>query len=485
MQVAGLPEPCLVVLVGASGAGKSHWAASHFRDVEVVSSDALRAVVGSGRADLDASDDAFDLLQRIVTARTGRGLTTVVDTLGLDDDLRGRLRHRARDTGLASAVVVVEAPAEVCRRRNARRDRPVPADVLRSQLRRARDVAERVADEGWDHVLRVSGADATSEDAPSPVPASDPRGGIEGVVLQVSRFPWGEQPLSWLVDVARAAEQAGFAGIALMDHLVQIPQVGRAWDPMPDPLVTLGALAAATTHVHVGTLVSPMTIRAPGVLAKAMATLDVLSGGRAFCGVGAGWFEREHLVHDLPFPPIARRQDLLERGIEVMRALWAPGTGSFTGQHVELPETTSYPRPAHPIPVVVGGSGTRTLGIGARLGDAVNVRTEVLGDALPRLRAACDDAGRPMGTEVALTVLDTPVVGTDRDDLSRRIERLRGRTSAARFQATRAVGLVEDHRARLAAMGEQGVSTVFVAPPDLDGAADVERLAPLASVSLA
>src|SRR6201996_7095602 len=111
-----------------------------------------------------------------------------------------------------------------------------------------------------------------------------------GLVLQLSRFPWDEDPAGparWLAAVARAAAGAGFDGIALMDHLIQIPQVGRAWEPIPEPWVTLGLLAALDTDLRLGTLVTPVAFRPPGVTAKAVATLDAVSGGRAFCGVGA------------------------------------------------------------------------------------------------------------------------------------------------------------------------------------------------------
>lgn len=496
MTLSGIPEPALVVLVGAAGAGKSHWSGQHYRAVEVVSSDHLRAVVGSGRADLDATDDAFELLDRIVRARVGRGLTTVVDTLGLDAGRRADLRDLARTHGLVAAVVVVDAPDEVCRRRNAQRDRPVPAPALRSQLARVREVRADLDAEDWDVVVGVDGSDAgpavatvaiTAEPAAREPAAANGPGtipGLGGIVLQVSRFPWDDDPLGWLVAVARAAEDAGFTGIALMDHLLQIPQVGRHWDSLPEPLVTLGALSAGTERLRLGTLVSPVTFRPPGVLAKAMATLDVLSGGRAFCGVGAGWFAREHAGFDVDFPPIAQRQDDLERGIEVMRALWGPGTKAHDGPLAALPETTSYPRPVGDLPIVVGGSGRQTLAIAARSGDAANVRTEVLDDALPVLQKACVDAGRHLGADVALTVLDTPVVGTGRHDVARRVERLRGRTDAATFRRTRAVGTVEDHRSRYTDLAERGVSTIFLAAPDLDGPDDVARLAPLATVDL-
>ena len=94
-----------------------------------------------------------------------------------------------------------------------------------------------------------------------------------------------------------------------MDHLIQIPQVDRAWSPIPEPWVTLGALAGLGTGLELGTLVTPVTFRAPGITAKAAATLDALTGGRAFVGVGAGWWEREHAAYGLPFPPARERLD--------------------------------------------------------------------------------------------------------------------------------------------------------------------------------
>jgi len=151
-----------------------------------------------------------------------------------------------------------------------------------------------------------------------------------GLVLQLSRFPWGEDPAGparWLASVARAAAEAGLQGIALMDHLIQIPQVGRAWEPIPEPWVTLGMLAGLEPGLRLGTLVTPVTFRAPGILAKTVATLDVLSGGRSFCGIGAGWWAREHAGFGLPFPPARTRLDELELAIETLRALWQPGPG--------------------------------------------------------------------------------------------------------------------------------------------------------------
>ena len=469
-----LPDPALVVLVGASGSGKSTWAAAHYRVEEVVSSDTLRGVVGSGPHDLDASADAFALLESIVDARLGRRLTTVVDTLGFDPVRRRSWLERARAAGLPAVLVVLETADEECRRRNGLRDRPVPARVLAGQLRSRPAVTAEVAQEGWDVVLPVvaeAPPPAATSAAPPPVEGRTASTGVE-VVLQVSRFPWGEDPLAWLRGVALAADEAGFAGVALMDHLIQIPQVGRAWDPIPEPWVTLGALAALGTGLRLGTLCTPVTFRWPGVTAKAAATLSVLTGGRAFVGVGAGWWEREHAAYDLPFPPAGQRLDELERGIRVMRALWAPGTKPFADAGLTLPETTSYPRPAAPVQVVVGGGGERrTLRIAAELGDACNLVTsdpDVLRHKIGVLRRHCAEVGRDPA-EVAVTVLDLPVVGRDRDDVWRRVEGLRGRTAAPTYAARTHAGTVAEHRGRHAHLAELGVSTVFLTTPDLDG----------------
>ena len=487
-----VPDPALVVLIGASGSGKSTWAAARYREPEIVSSDALRGVVGSGAHDLSASADAFALLEQIVSARIRRGLTTVVDTLGTDAERRRSWLAQARAAGLPAAALIFDVDPVECRRRNRDRDRPVPATALDAQLRRMRDVPAALAAEGWDLVLDVA-ADVQAEPADTPGAAQTPhtpgaaqaadtpgtqaaqrdRPARLGVVLQISRFPWGDDPAGWLTSIAAAAADAGFEGLALMDHLIQIPQVGRAWEPIPEPLVTLGLIAGVTTRLRLGTLVTPVTFRAPGIVAKSLATLDALSGGRAFCGIGAGWWAREHAAFGLPLPRAAERLDQLEHAIETIRALWAPGTKPAAG----LPETTCYPRPVSQIPIIVGGSGARTLRIAARLADACNLPSdlETLDHLLAGLRQQCADAGR----EIAVTVLDVPIVGRDREHVAALVEKLRGRTPAAAFARRHHAGTAAEHLARYRLLAERGVSTVFVALPDLAGPDDVLRLAPV------
>ncbi|KRB46072.1 MULTISPECIES: LLM class flavin-dependent oxidoreductase [unclassified Terrabacter] len=479
-----LPDPALVVLVGASGSGKSTWAASRYRADEVVSSDALRGVVGSGEHDLDASADAFSLLEQVVAARLGRRLTTVVDTLGTDPARRRGWRDAARAVGLPAVAVFLDTPAGVCRSRNAARDRPVPSRVLTSQLASVAATVDLLEAEGWQ-VVRVATDEraATGDAAESARASTSPaqHEDLRGVVLQLSRFPAEGDLLAWLRDMAGAAEEAGLAGLALMDHLIQIPQVGRAWDPIPEPWVTLGALAASTSRLQLGTLVTPVTFRAPGITAKAVATLSALTGGRAFVGVGAGWWEREHTAYGLGFPSARARLDALEQGIETMKALWAPGTKPYAGRRVSLPETTSYPRPVGDIPVIVGGGGDRTLRIAARLGDGCNVPSDEAGLAkVARYLALVAETGRDRST-VHATVLDLPLVGRDRDDVWSRVERHRGPTAAAAFAARHHAGTSTEHAARLAGLADLGVTTAFVAPVGLDGPDDVLALAPLAT----
>ncbi len=479
-----IPDPAVLVLVGPSGSGKSSWAAEHYLAREIVSSDQLRSVVGSGEHDLDASADAFSLLDQIVAARARRRLTTVVDTLGLDPDRRLSYLALARQAGLPSVAVLFDTDPALCRQRNRERSRPVPAAVLDAQLRRMPDLASQLADEGWDLVVRPAAVAAEPAHTPGSRQAETQQRAQPAqleFILQISRFGWGDDPVGWLKAVTLATADAGFAGIALMDHLIQIPQVGRAWEPIPEPWVTLGLLAGLDSTLRLGTLCTPVTFRAPGLLAKTAATLDALAPGRAFCGIGAGWWEREHAAFGLPFPPPAERLDRLETAIETMRALWQPGTKAYAGERVSLPETTCYPRPTVPIPIIVGGNGERrTLRIAARLGDGCNLpsQLDVLDRKLAVLRAHCLAVDRDPA-EVAVTVLDVPVVGRDREHVAELVEALRGRTSAAAFARSHHAGVAADHVGRYRLLAERGVSTVFLALPDLASPGDLERLEPI------
>lgn len=483
-----LPRPALVVLIGPAGSGKTTWARAHFAANEVVSADGLRAMVGSGEADLEASADAFAVLDSIVGARLRRGLSTVIDTLGLDPARRRAAVDLGRAAGLPCIAVVFTTALDVCRARNRDRDRPVPGPALRAQHGRTARID--LSADGFDLVRTVD----TAPPAVSPVPTSATTAAVPAVAalpagsglrfgLQVSAFPWGADPRRWLRDVAVAAEQAGFAALSVMDHLIQIPQVGRAWDPIPEAFVTLGFLAGVTDRIHLGPLVTPVTFRSAPLLAKMLATLDVTAPGRVFCGLGAGWFAREHAAYGLPgsafgveaFPSPRARLDALADTIGVLRAFWGPGTkpaGPF-------PETTCYPRPG-PIPILVGGGGERrTLRIAAALADGCNLpSTADLDRKLAAFRSHAAAAGRSLD-ELRVTVLDLPIVGADPDEVARLVERHRGRTSATAYAAAHHAGPPAAHIARYAGLAAQGVDTVFVGLPDLTGPAEIDRFAPI------
>ncbi len=174
--------------------------------------------------------------------------------------------------------------------------------------------------------------------------------------------------------VAAAAEEAGLDNLSVMDHYFQMEMVGDAGLPMLEGYTTLGFLAAHTSTVELQLLVTGVTYRHPGLLAKILATLDVLSGGRAVLGIGAAWYDREHAGLGVPFPPLAERFERLEETLQIVRQMWGPDTGPFEGTHYRLAETICSPPPLRTPPVMVGGQGERkTMRLVAKYADACNL----------------------------------------------------------------------------------------------------------------
>ncbi len=481
-----IPVPALVWLVGPAGSGKSTWAARHFARNEVISSDALRAATGTGEHDLQASGDAFAVLETIASARIRRRLTTVVDTLGFDTELRTRLASLARAVGLPLVAVVFDTDGQICRRRNASRDRSVPAKVLNGQLRRYRQVRDMLPEEGWHLVVGEDAGGVEPDHVAGSVAArqrqAEDRAELE-FFLHLPRFDRvdrGELRL-WLADVARSAEDLGFGGISIMDHLLQIPQVGSHWEDMPESHTTLGYLAALTTRMRLSALVTNVTLRHPALLGRQLATLDVLSGGRVEAGLGAGWFAREHDVYGIPFPPPPHRLDLLEDTLRLLPVLWGPGGGRFEGKTITVPEAICYPRPLQErIPLVVGGRGERrTMHLAAELADGWNLSTSelsVLDQKLAVLRRHCEAVGRDL-EDLSISVLDVTVCGRDRDSVHAAIERVRGNRSAAEVVATLHAATAEEHIGRYRLLAERGVRRVYVAFADDSGPGTLEVFA--------
>lgn len=179
-----------------------------------------------------------------------------------------------------------------------------------------------------------------------------------------------------LAAVARAADEGGCSTLTLMDHYFQMENLGGPAEPMLEGYTSLGFLAGLTTRIELGLLVTGATYRHPGLLAKIVTSLDVLSGGRALLGLGAAWYEREHRGLGVPFPPTAERFERLEETLEVCRQMWSTNDGPYDGKHYQLAETICLPAPVRPHGprILIGGGGERkTLRLVARYANACNL----------------------------------------------------------------------------------------------------------------
>src|ERR1700680_3839281 len=175
-----------------------------------------------------------------------------------------------------------------------------------------------------------------------------------------------------VVHQARAAEKAGFDLVTVMDHFYQIRGIGPETEPMMEAYTTLGALAASTTRVKLGTLVTGVTYRNPAILAKQATTLDVISGGRAIFGIGAAWNEDEHKGYGVDFPPIGRRMDRLDEALTIAKLMFTEDRPSFEGKYYKIARALNVPRPVQPggPKILIGGTGERrTLRLLAQHGD--------------------------------------------------------------------------------------------------------------------
>ena len=228
--------------------------------------------------------------------------------------------------------------------------------------------------------------------------------------LQIPNFTWPGGPAaiaSILANIARSADDAGFASLWVMDHFFQIgtPDRSRGLGPAEDEMLegysTLAYLAGLTKKATLGTMVSGVIYRHPGLLAKTVTTLDVLSGGRAYLGIGAAWNEREAHGLGVPFPPIAERFQRLEEALQIVQQMWSDDNGPYNGKYYQLAETLNSPQPLskpHP-PILIGGGGEKkTLRLVAQYADACNLFAQIGVDTvrakLDVLKQHCADVGR-------------------------------------------------------------------------------------------
>ncbi|SIM80093.1 LLM class F420-dependent oxidoreductase [Micromonospora cremea] len=225
-----------------------------------------------------------------------------------------------------------------------------------------------------------------------------------------------------LTEAATTAEQAGVASFTVMDHFFQMEAVAPAEEPMLEAYTTLGFVAAKTQRMTLGVLVTGVMYRYPGLLAKTVTTLDVLSGGRARLGIGASWYEREQRGLGVPVVPMTERFERLEETLRIVQQMWSDDNGPFVGRHYQLAETINFPQPLsrpHP-PVMIGGGGEKkTLLLVARYADACNLfgtaaGAEDVARKLDVLRGHCAAEGRDYDTiEKTVVAHRPPLVDVD------------------------------------------------------------------------
>jgi F420-dependent oxidoreductase-like protein len=249
--------------------------------------------------------------------------------------------------------------------------------------------------------------------------------------IHVPRFTWPGGPEAigpTFASLAQTAEAVGVRTLSVMDHWFQMDMMWPAEEPMLEGYTALSFAAAKTERLRFRLLVGGVTYRHPGLLAKTITTLDVLSGGRAELGLGAAWYEREHRGLGVPFPPLSERYERLKETLQICFQMWSDDNGPYQGRHYQLAETLCSPRPVStPRPrVLIGGGGERkTLRLVAQYADACNIIGDVATVArkVEVLRRHCDDVGRDPG-EIEVTALIGVAEDADRDTILREVEAL-------------------------------------------------------------
>jgi alkanesulfonate monooxygenase SsuD/methylene tetrahydromethanopterin reductase-like flavin-dependent oxidoreductase (luciferase family) len=301
----------------------------------------------------------------------------------------------------------------------------------------------------------------------------------------------GQESVTWEQwrALAKACEEGPIEALFRSDHYLSV--MGAEGRGSLDAWTTLGALAAVTTTVRLGALVSPVTFRHPSVLAKSVVTADHISGGgRIELGMGTGWLEAEHSAYGFPFPPTGERFGLLEEQIEIVRRQWEEGGLDFEGEHYRIRGGNALPKPLSPPNLIVGGRARpRSLRLAARWADEYNLvmmTAEECAEAVPMIKRAWQDADR---SEPVISLMTSCIVGSDEVDLLERahaVAEIRGDDATdpeaylRKERPNSLVGTVAQVRQQLAELEEVGVKRVmlqYLPHRDLDGVDYIAELA--------
>jgi F420-dependent oxidoreductase-like protein len=295
--------------------------------------------------------------------------------------------------------------------------------------------------------------------------------------LQIPGFTFPGTPDGEMFDrvaeLATTAEQVGFDSVWVMDHFWQLPPLGGPDQPILEGYTLLGALAARTERVELGTLVTGVTYRNPALVAQIVTTLDVISRGRAVCGIGAAWYEEEHVGLGFDFPSVRERMDRLDEALTIIRAMFTEDAPSFNGRYYRIEGARNLPRPVRPggPPILVGGSGEkRTLRLVAQHADLCNIfgAPDTLRHKLDVLRGHCADAGRDPD-EITKSWLGTLVLTETADEAEGVKDLLRGAIGPD-WQERSIVGDADGVAEQVSGLLDAGLDMLIVNMPTADTA---------------
>jgi F420-dependent oxidoreductase-like protein len=280
-----------------------------------------------------------------------------------------------------------------------------------------------------------------------------------------------------LVEISTTAEASGFSSISLMDHLHQIRGIGPETDWMFEGSTMLAGLAARTSGLSLGLIVAGVAYRNPALHAKITTTLDIISGGRAWHGIGAGWFEGEHIAYGFDFPPLTERFERLEEALQIARAMFTQPTATFHGEHFRVDGAINNPKPLRgDIPIVIGGSGERkTLRMVAQYADGCNLFGDVerARHLLGVLESHCERLRRDPA-EITKTRMGVVAIGSTHERAMAKLEWMRQAGIPEERVAAAFAGDVDEVTEQAQAFAEIGIEGLTVSLPDVHDLEAVE-----------